>query len=265
MQIIDKSCIFFLVKNDAHHLKRFELCLDLLNNNFLKKYPYPVVLGHEGIDNNILNYFKSRIISKTYFYKLNFNLNDYSKEIISKIPEKFKGHWDEHAFFSIGYRHMCRLFSGEIYKDSFFDNVNYLMRLDTDSFFNKELSFDLFKYMQDNDLIYATFRENKDLDYVCEGLFDCVKDFLNINNIDKELKCINYNGTVETHIEISNMKKIKNSDYMKMYDFIDKTGNIYIKRWGDANIKYFGMKLFFDKQSCFLEDKNIGYSHGATQ
>ena len=62
---------------------------------------------------------------------------DYPQEILSQIPEKFKGHWDENAFFSMGYRHMCRFFSGEIFKHPIMENYDNYLRLDTDSFINK--------------------------------------------------------------------------------------------------------------------------------
>jgi len=261
--LVDKSCIFFLVKNDPIHLNRFEKCIDLLNENFLSKYPYPVVLGHENIDTHTLEYFKNKIKSVTYVYKPDFTLDRYSNEIRQQIPERFKGHWDENAFFSIGYRHMCHFFGGGIYSDPFFDNVKYLMRLDTDSYFNKPLQYDLFKQMEDQNLVYSTFRENTDFDYVCDGLFDCIKEFFTKEKMQCDLTDVKYNGTVETHLEISNLSEIRHSNYKKMFDYIDNTGNIYIKRWGDANLKYFGTKLFFRERSRFLENDNIGYTHGA--
>ena len=261
--IIPNSCIFFLIKNDPIHLNRFVECIDLLNENFLKKYPYPVVLGHEGISPSVLDFYKNKILSKTYTYHINFNLDRYSNEIKQQIPEKFKGHWDEGAFFSMGYRHMCHFFGGGIYTDPYFSNVEYLMRLDTDSYFNTELPFDLFEHAHKNNLIYTTFRENEDLDYVCDGLFDCVKEFLMQNNLQTDFTDVKYNGTVETHIEISNFKQMRESKYLQMFNFIDNTGNIFIKRWGDANLKYFGTKLFFKDKSAFLENMDIGYSHGA--
>lgn len=50
--------------------------------------------------------------------------------------------------FSIGYRHMCRFFSGEIYKHPALEEYDYYMRLDRDSLFLSEVDFDCFALMR---------------------------------------------------------------------------------------------------------------------
>ena len=125
--IIPNSCIFYLVNDQEVHLRRLESSLKCLNDNFLKDYPYPVVFGHEGLPGSTKDRIRKVAPTNHYFHKVDFSLPDYSQDILDKIPEKFKGHWDENAFFSMGYRHMCRLFSGGLYKDEFFNNVKSII------------------------------------------------------------------------------------------------------------------------------------------
>jgi hypothetical protein len=255
MDIVSKSIIFYLVNNNPIHLKRLENSLKFLQKNFLKNYPYPVVFGHEDVSNDILSYFSSLVSSKTFTLKVNFNLPDYSADIKNKIPERFKGHWDENAFFSMGYRHMCNFYAGEIFNYAFFNNVRFFMRMDCDSYFIDSLSYDPFKIMEQDQIIYGTTGIEEDMDYVIEGLPDFCKNFFKTtpNNIK-------YNGMYKTHFEIIDFQWFKNSLYKDFFDSIKKTGNIYIKRWGDAPIRYQGVQHLLSREliKCF----DLPYKHG---
>jgi len=152
---IDKSIIFYLINNNPIHLNRLQNSLKLLKTNFLEKNPYPVVFGYENLSDETFNSIKNTLNTQTFFLKVNFDLPPYSRDIIDKIPDRFKGHWDENAFFSLGYRHMCRFYAGDVFNYDFFSNVKYFMRMDCDSYFTNNLIIDPFKVMQDNSYIYG--------------------------------------------------------------------------------------------------------------
>jgi hypothetical protein len=63
-----------------------------------------------------------------------------------------------------------------------------------------------------------------------------------------------------TNFEIGNIEWFKNSEYMNYFNEIDKSGGIYIHRWGDAPIKYLGVNMFMPPQSIF-GFKDINYVH----
>lgn len=253
--MVKNSCIFYLVNDNPIHINRLYDSLMCLQENFLAEFPYPVVICHEGISQNVIDNIKQRIKTAIYFYKINFKIPDYPQEILNQIPERFKGHWDENAFFSIGYRHMCRFFSGEIYKDPFFEKVKFLLRLDCDSYFTKKVTYDIFKRMEDTGSVYGTIGEDTDMDYVVEGFGDaCMSYFKENYNLSKPATMF------QTHFDLTDVQWIKNSEYMKFYDFIDSTGNIYIKRWGDAVIKFQGMTHTAGSRIYRFSD--IPYKHG---
>lgn len=255
--MVPKSCIFYLVNNNPIHLNRLRSSLECLKKNFLNEYPYTVVFGHENLDEQTKQFIKQCAPEKHYFYNITFKLPDYPESILKQIPERFKGHWDENAFFSLGYRHMCRLFSGDIYRHEFFSNVKYLLRIDCDSYFTDKLPYDIFAKMSETKSYYGTVGEGNDLDYVIEGLQDACKLFFK----DQYKSELTYNRMFQTHFDLVDVQWIRNSNYMNFFDFIDKTGNIYIKRWGDAPIKYQGMKNVLNDNQIYIFN-DLPYKHG---
>lgn len=254
--LISKSVIFYLVNNNPIHLRRLFDSLRCLKTNFLNSYNYPVVFGYESIDQPSVKQIKSILQDiPCYFYNIKFELPNYSDEIKQQIPEKFKGHWDENAFFSMGYRHMCRFFAGDIYKHSFFDNVNYMLRLDCDSYFIDKVKIDLFKTMHDNNCLYGYVGIENDLDYVIEGLSDFCKNYFN-----NPTACISPRKMYQTHFEMVDFQWFRSKTYSEFFKAIDETGNIYIKRWGDAPIKYQAVQHLIPSTQIYKFD--IPYRHG---
>jgi alpha 1,2-mannosyltransferase len=254
--VIENSCIFYLVNNNPIHLRRLQSSLQCLQSNFLNEYPYPIVFGYDDLSNEIKNNITQNLTAKHYFHKINFTIPDYPEEIKAQIPEFFKGHWDENAYFSIGYRHMCRYFAGEILKDPFFEKVNYLLRLDCDSYITDKLTFDIFQFVKDKKIKYATVGEKEnELDYVIIGLKEFLHDFFK-----KDYKLPSINKTFDTHFELIDYKWFKDSPYLEFYNTIDDTGRIYTNRWGDAPIKYQGVNYFLDKNEIYIFD--LPYKHG---
>jgi FkbM family methyltransferase len=255
--IVPNSVIFYLINNNPTHIKRLQNSLKCLQKNFLNKYPYPVIFGHENIDESTKQLIRQHAPTNHYFYNISFKIPDYSENILKQIPERFKGHWDENAFFSLGYRHMCRLFAGDIYKHDFFSNVKYLLRIDCDSYFTDNVSYDIFGKMLETKSYYGTVGVEYDMDYVVEGLQNSCKEFFK----EKYDFTLEHNRMYQTHFDLVDVQWIKNSEYMKFFDFMDKTGNIYIKRWGDAPIKYQGIKNILNDNEIYLFD-DLPYKHG---
>lgn len=256
-QIIPKSAIFYLVNDNPTHLGRLLDSLDLLQQNFLSQYPYPVVIGHEGLSFDTIEEITSHLPNNHFFHKVNFKLPEYPENILSQIPEKFKGHWDEGAYFSMGYRHMCRYFAGGIYKDPTFEKTKYLLRLDCDSYITDKMLFDPFRYMANKGIKYATVAENNnEMEYVTLGLSNFLRGYF---GKDRSMPAIS--GMFETNFELVDFQWFRGNPYMEYFDAIDKSGGIYIHRWGDAPLKYQGVKALLTAAECAIFG-NIPYKHG---
>jgi len=151
---------------------------------------------------------------------------------------------------------MCRFFAGDMYNHEFFSNVKYLLRLDCDSYITDKVGFDFFKKMEETNAVYGMIgsRENE-MDYVIEGLEDHLKKYFG-----KKYKHNDIHTTYDTHFELVDIQWFKSKAYMDYYESIEKTGNIYIKRWGDAPIKYQGVTQLCDPTRIY--QFIFSYKHG---
>jgi len=55
----------------------------------------------------------------------------------------------------IGYRHMCRFHAKSLYEQPILDGLQYVWRLDDDSFITKPVGYDVFRLMRDRRIQYG--------------------------------------------------------------------------------------------------------------
>jgi alpha 1,2-mannosyltransferase len=256
------NCIVYLVRSSEDDLIDFNKSLSLLEENLI---PFTdnvdlVVFCEESFEK-----FKSRVETKLNikYQSIEFDVPDYPEEIKNNIPEFFPhpthGNgpvaWG-HPGFSMGYRHMCRFFSGEIYKFDIIKEYDYYLRLDTDSFIHTPLNYDIFEWAKENECYYGFIAPavQQDNEKVVEGLWEFVNNIYP-NNIPAR-------WMFYTNFELGKVSWFLTSEYMNFYNYIDKSGGIYTKRWGDAPIKFLGINLFMSEQNI-IPVSGFTYQHGA--
>ena len=245
--------IIYLLRNSELDLKLFDKSIELLKINFLPNNNYPIVVFHEDIPleklNNIEKEYNLKFIIKNIAFEIPHFLDK------DKIPEKVMTK-------SIGYRHMCRFYCGEMYFQEILKDTDYYLRLDNDSFINTPVEYDIFKYMEENKLIYGYHDILEDNPLVVKGLWEACALYSDTRKTIKLAKDIPYPKIYYTNFEIAKFNWFLSPKYLDFYNFIDMLGGIYHYRWGDAPIKFLGI-------SMILEDKfkhqfnDIGYTHGA--
>ena len=256
------NCIVYLVRSSDTDVEMFNRSLDLLEKNVLAFTKDTDVLVY--VEESFEEY-KSSVQTnlKLRYETIVFEVPDYPEEIASQIPEFFphpthgSGPVDwGHPGFPMGYRHMCRFFSGEMYKQSSLKEYNYYLRLDTDSFIHTPLNYDIFEWAEENKCYYGCIAPaiQKDNPKVIDGLWSFIND-LYPNTIPEGMMFY-------TNFEIGNVKWFLTSPYMEFYNEIDKCGGIYTKRWGDAPIKFLGINLFMPKENI-KPVSGFTYQHGA--
>lgn len=250
--------IIYLLRESPTDLKLFEKSIELLAKNFLPTNNYPIIVFHEGIKEQ---YFKK--VSDTYSVKfelqeIQFSIPEHLDK--STIPEKIIVPGIKNPF-SIGYRHMCRFYAGEMYKQDILKGTDYYLRLDNDSFFLSPVSYDIFKYMDNNDYVYGYHEIVDDNPIVFEGLWEKSEKYSLNKAIKKPFNQITYGKAYYTNFEIAKFNWFLEKDYMDYYNFIDLDGGIYKKRWGDHVIRYIGVNMFLDdKLKHSFSD--LPYKHG---
>ena len=258
----DMNCIIYLVRSSDKDIEEFNKSLSLLEKNLLKYTDSTDVLVF--IEESFEEY-KSKVKTDLDLkYKvIEFKTPDYPKEIADNIPE-FYPHpthgngpieWG-HPGFSMGYRHMCRMFSGEFYKLPIVQQYEYYIRLDTDSFIQTPLGYDIFKWAKENECWYGYVAPavQQDNEKVVEGLWDLVNEHYPNNIPDRWMYYTNW--------ELGKVDWFLTSEYMALYNIIDENGGIYTKRWGDAPIKFLGVNLFMP-QKHIQPVQGFTYQHGA--
>lgn len=258
MKSINKKCnatiVYLSRKQDINDLKK---SLILLYRFFIKKYNYPIII------------FNDDFTEKDERSVLSINPNIQFEKIEFKIPpwidkkKPFKTKW------SIGYRHMCRFYSGEFYKLDIMKNYDWYWRLDSDSFIHSKIPYDIFKFMEREGYIYGYLgRTLNDGEEVVEGLWNLTKEYIQNNDIKPKFlhkfkdKVGNWDYSMYyTNFEISKLEFWRSDKYMNYYNHLDQNGGIYYHRWGDNVIHLLAISIFLDEKKvhCY---KDIDYSHG---
>lgn len=267
-----KSAIIILTQNTSEKRIHLKNCLYFLFKNFNEKYKYPVIILHEGdytseFQEEIIKSVRENSRSCIIFKEIDkndfktpehINKDKMNKSIeLQPIP-----YWRNES-----YRNMCNFWLKHFTK--YVSEYDYVMRLDDDSIIEEKIKPDFFEIMKEKDLNYISNIIHIDCgfcNYEMKEFFDnyfmdkqdIIKDmFINskinnnnnkevFDNFKKHYKIINdkeydkdevdikspimyYNNFFITKTSFWNSDKIKN-----IINEIDKTGNIYYYRWGDA-------------------------------
>ncbi len=265
-----KNCLVYLIDDKEDDIADFSKSIGLVEKNLVPFCePFDIIVFHEE------NFYPFKDLIKTNFpiiYKeIKFELPNYPEEILKEIPELYPhpthqngpiAYW--HKGFPMGYRHMCKFFFCDILK--YISHYDSYMRLDSDSFILDPVSHDIFNWFNSNKLDYAYIEPAVQIDnqLVCQGLNETVSKWLEDESI-KTIADINkiQNGTLYyTNFEMCRVFAMISKESRDFYTFINKTGKIFSKRWGDHILRYLQVNLFFNPDKV-KPVAGIHYQHGA--
>lgn len=234
------------------------LSLSLLERHFLRRYPYPIIIFHEGLTPASQETLLAATTAPLSFQQIEFQLPAAAKG--QAIPVRSKtGH-------GIGYRHMCRFFSGEIYHHPALSDFEYYWRLDTDSYILGQIKYDVFSFMRKEGLIYGYLDIFRDEPAVIEGLGALTQEYARDNRLQTPtLNAAFHSGTYDgsayyTNFEISEINFWRSKQYQDYFTRIDQSLGIYLHRWGDAPIHFLGVSMLLNP-SRVHRFTNIPYKH----
>ena len=280
---MQKAAIVYLTRQ--RDLWMFVHSLKLLYKNFNNQYNYPVVVFHDDVQQiqvsavlMEMNKYLGRI-PNLKFERLNLDVPEEVSKDIFKYDHP-DGHPISLNHFSFGYRSMCRFFSGLVMNHTAMKPYKYYMRMDSDSFMLSPIEIDPFEYMSKYGFEYADASctdfqvqgscswkyAGKEVIWAREGLWEATKEFMSINSHRIKDPIVEYEGELfNTNMEIVDMDFFRGNDYQDYFKYLDLTGNIYYKRWGDAPIRWLGIRLFMNP-SKVLWGKDVFkfcYQHGS--
>ena len=153
---------------------------------------------------------------------------------------------------------MCRFHAKTLYDQPILVGLQYVLRLDDDSFILKPVSYDIFRLMRDRRILYGyalTWHDD------ChDGVWTVAREFMRTCNITAKFE-LKWRRIFFNNFELSDLDLWLSSEYRDYIDLVDRSGGIYYHRWGDAPIKTIAVTLLIPKnRTHHFED--IVYTHG---
>ena len=268
-----KFAFTYLVKEDTKTWSDFLISLELLYKNILISLSckYKIIIFCEGEPikkvKNFIAYLSNEKNINVHIKKI--SLQKYVKR---KDTDPFIKNFPSAAncklSTSLGYRDMCKFFAFDVFFDKKLKDVEYFIRLDTDSFFifttNKFIT-DLQKINCDYGYIKNTIQ--KEDKAVSLGFGKCLYEFCYKNraNFFKYKNFINIcqDATLNpkifyTNFEIVKLSWARSNEHKKFLKYIINSKGIYDFRWGDALIRYYTVNLL---DASIREFKGCLYKH----
>jgi len=260
-----KAAFVLLLKHDPKSVLLAVRALSSLEVAFNHQYHYPLVVFHEGDFEEV---YKQQLHSSSFSGNITFSPVVFSTPQFldqSRIPEIVTA-YDRN--FSVGYRHMCRFYAGQIAHMESLAQYDWMWRIDDDSIYICPIGYDPFLYMQKNGKRYGYAVEWQEADETISwGLWEATRDYMKTHNIDRKhlngyINCV---GTYNrchfwNNFEIVDLRLLRSLDYTSYFDHLDRLGGIYYHRWGDALIRTLGV-LLFTSPSEVHKFVDIGYAH----
>jgi hypothetical protein len=294
------AAIVILTQNTETRRVYLKTCLYFLFRHFNEKHKYPVLIMHEGDYNDarsqreILTSVRASARSLVSFVALDaddFTVPDnIDKNKMEKcIATKAVPYWRNAT-----YRMMCRWWL--VHMPKYVRGYDYVMRIDDDLFIEEPIDMDLFDWMNQNKLVYSSNMVHADCGICCYGMKDFLerqfpnkKDLISKMFIPQEIptRAVQFHPfrtllsithhpdppVIEEKMTLwmptmyyNNFFMTKTSfweqdDVKKLIEDIDKTGNIFYYRWGDAPLQSAIVLLLADqstvKRSIFKYSKRM--------
>ena len=251
-----KGAVYILTQRNR--LPSLSELLKSFDEFYNDEFKYPVIIFYE-VDCRTIEPMTVRSMtnSSVFFQQVVFELPDFVDK--SKVPRRAICH----HMHKVGYRHMCRFHAKTVFDMEIVKGLSYIWRLDDDSLLTRPIRYDLFRYMNEHNILYGYHFISRESWQCVEGLWETADKYIASKAVDVTNAYISWNRSTiyYNNFEISDVSVWSSGPYQKFVDHIDRTGNIFYIRWGDAPMKTIAVNLFIptDKVHHF---KDVGYLHG---
>lgn len=263
-ELVPHAVITYLIGRKREHWLDLLDSLRSLALHLLARWPYPVVIFHEGLSAEDMERLR-QIYPQLSFHRLDKSFLFPPNHVnLSHVPKIIGGH------ASVGYRHMCRFFSGSMFNYPLLAQYEWWMRMDSDSFLLGDVQVDPFARMRDNGYVYGYMALGREDDYLTTGLWAAAHAYMKKAGIDQPTPLLSKflddetgdwdRSYFYTNFEIGHLPFFRSEAYQSFFRHLDKEGGFYYYRWGDAPIRLLGVALHSEPGSVFRFG-DIPYSH----
>ncbi|ORX78662.1 alpha-1,2-mannosyltransferase [Anaeromyces robustus] len=264
-----KACIFILCRDQDQ--EKLVKTIHELEEVFPHKYPY-ILLNEVHFSETFKTAISNAVSTSAHFGLIEekywslpkgMQPSDVGKDL---IPGTFVLFNDR-----IGYRHMCRFFSGFFYNHPMLKPFDYYWRVEPGVGFHCKINEDPFKYMRDHNKVYGYVISLIELANTVPSLWEKVKEFMKTYPQfiahPNSLEFLSDDGGETwnlchywSNFEIADMRFFRSKKYETFFNFLDKKGGFFYERWGDAPVHSIATSLFLEPDKIHFF-KNIGYTH----
>eukprot|EP00759_Apiculatamorpha_spiralis_P036402 PhF_6_TR36546/c0_g1_i1/m.53905 len=247
--------IVYLCCGNDEESRELQRSLFLLLKHFLWHFPFYQVIVYlekgtgdpvEILQRSVSAFGMGFVHAMISIYEMSFSFP--SGTDVSQVPKVVLG-------YGVGYRHMCRFFSGFIFleNEEKYDNVlgseedtPWILRLDSDSYFYDHVK---------EDFLNLTTLENHHADYIhlggfrdnavfTKGLWNTSNEILAFHTESTQTEKQWNRACFHTHFTLSRRKVFTGEKGRKYLHHLDQRGGFYLNRWGDACVHFLLMDGF---------------------
>lgn len=258
-----------------------EVSLDKLYENYNNRFGQSIIIFHEGDfkANDQVAIAKGR--PEISFHEIEFKIPDFLDK--SKVPDiwvssagKAYGEW------GLGHRHMCRFYTLQVF--DLLDELGYdwICRFDDDSILHSPIDYDLFEYMDNNNLEYGYRVDSQEPFRLTEGFSEQLLNYISEFDVtptffdehiwkpgikDKLMNCyyqmmairwplkknnLRIAGTYDNwgyfnNFFISKLSFWKSLPVQRFLHYFDQMGASHIHHWNDLILQSAAVQIFMQK------------------
>ncbi|KAI0009353.1 glycolipid 2-alpha-mannosyltransferase-domain-containing protein [Xylariaceae sp. FL0662B] len=188
------------------------------------------------------------------------------------------------------YHHMCRWNAGIFALEKRLADYNWFWRVEPAVQYGCDINYDVFRFMQDNDMAYGFNMAILDDARSFPSLWERTRTFIDKNEdlVDEDadfnwlLHTTEEQGSVTSsaagleatvkdgeynncqfysNFEIGSLDFFRGKEHRAYFDYLDKAGGFYYERFGDAPVHTLSVSMFLPKRRIWYF-RDIGYAHG---
>ncbi|GAA6001185.1 hypothetical protein JCM10207_007449 [Rhodosporidiobolus poonsookiae] len=272
------AALVALVRNNEREAMRDSM--RSLESRFNKKFGYPwVFMNDEPFDDAFKTGVMSLTRSEVFFHVIPREHWSYPSSVNQTYAAQERQKMvDEGVIYggSESYRHMCRFNSGFFYRQKVLESFDRYWRVEPGVEFFCDIDYDPFILMEANKKVYGFTTLLYEYRRTVETLWDTTREFARLHPeyihpdnaigflVDDQSKGLLDGDWNLCHawsnFEIGDLRFWRSEAYEKYFEFLDKTGNFFYERWGDAPVHTFGVMLLLPKEALHNFD-DIAYRH----
>ena len=234
-----RSTVVYLTRSSENQIRQLIKSINSLAKNFLPWSPADIWVFHESdFDRSLMDSDQSMANLDIHYAEVDFSAVPKEME---NLPRSQRG-----------YRHMCHFFANDIFLRPELQWYTYQMRLDVDSYILAPVKFNVFEKMEREGIRYTYRMIMKEKPEWAIGLLKTAEDYFDRHS--ETVRGVRRLCSVKlyyTNFEICDLNFFRGTEWQDFFAAIDAARGIWRHRWGDAPIRWLGVKHLLRKDEIY--------------